>query len=372
MAASRHRVPLEAVFPFDHGKLVNSLLGDSRALRHMTGSHDVLHEILRTGEMYMRSSQCSMQKALEKVCASICYAFGPTVHPRFWRAVKALCSGGGGGGGGGNGNRSSRTPHPYAPCMGTSVVVQDYNGEAVWVLASEPWLPSPRPWVDAKDPQEDLRRSMNFYIVEAVVHHQLEHPTLWKVVPDFNPIFMALSLARRGTDEHFTAEMASHFACMAVRYETDESRSGGAAFKGLRRWRNVSPDTVTQLTIKSVWKHKHTLRHHQMWHLHRIVNEKRLQEMRSTVGEAIFILLVAVVNDRSFASIPPEDAASCVVNALFLKQKFTSKQQFDMSRIHYALRQPRSPYLSVLFPAESQIPVEIWERKLSVPPAPCR
>ena len=127
---------------------------------------------------------------------------------------------------------------------------------------------------------------------------------------------------------------------------------------------------VTQLTLKSIWGHKETPRHHQLWHLHRIVNEKGLREMRSTINEAIFLLLVTVINDHVFASIPPEDAAECVVNALFTKYDLTSKQRFDMSRIHLALRQPRSPYLNILFRDESSLPWEMWERKLSLPPPP--
>ncbi len=368
MSSSSSRVPLGSVFPFDHAKLVRVLLWDSRGLRHMTGSRDVLHEILRWGEAYMRSSQCSLNKALEKVCEAMCRALGQGVHPRFWRAVKGLT--------GCNHaswykDMAARRTHPYAACMMGDLVVDEVTyGEPVWVVAPEAWLPSARTWTETKDPQEHLRRAMNFYIVEAVVHHQLEHPSLWKHVPDFNSIFIALSLAARGGDQTFTAETASHFASMAVRYETDESRSGSAAFKGLRRWRNVIPSAVAQLTLQSIWGHKETLRHHQLWHLYRIVNENGLQDMRSTLTEAIFVLLVTVVHDLSFASIPPEHAAGCVVNALFTKHSPTSQQAFDLSRVHHAIRQPRSPYLSVLFPAESQVPVEAWEQKLSLPPAP--
>jgi hypothetical protein len=369
---SRPRVPLQSVFPFEHAKLVHVLLGDCRGLRHLTGSRDVLHEILQWGEMDMRSSQCTVNKALEKVCNAMCMTFGPSLHPRFWRAVKGIC-------GGNNASRykdlAARRLHPYAACMMGDVVVDEVTyGDPAWVIASESWLPSARIRTEAKDPQEDMRRAMNFYIVEAVVHHQLEHPSVWKHVPDFNPIFVALSLAAKSSSQTFTAETASHFACMAVRYETDESRSGSAAFKGLRRWRNVSSTTVAQLTLNSVWgRHKATLRHHQLWHLYRIVNEQGLQDMRSTFTEAIFVLLVTVVHDLSFASIPPEHAAGCVVNALFTKHSPTPKQTFDLSRILYAIRQPRSPYLSVLFPTESQIPVEVWEQKLSLPSAPpCR
>lgn len=370
MSSSRQRVVLGSVFPFDHDALVNVLLGDCRSLRHWTGSRGVLHEILQWGETYMRSSQCSVNKALEKVCSAMCLTFGQSLHHRFWRIVKGAC--------GGNVGRfkdlAARRPHPYAACMMGDVVIDEVNyQDSAWVIAGEAWLPSSRIWSDANDPQEDLRRTMNFYIVEAIVHHQLEHPSLWHIVPDFNSIFIALSLAARSNAQTFTAETASHYASMAVRYEADESRSGSAAFKGLRRWRNVCPAVVTQLTLNAVWGHKETLRHHQLWHLYRIVNESGLQDMRSTLTEAIFLLLLTVVHDLSFASIPPEHAAGCVVNALFTKHSPTPKQTFDLSRILYAIRQPRSPYLSVLFPNESQIPVEVWDHKLSLPSAPpCR
>lgn len=34
-------------------------------------------------------------------------------------------------------------------------------------------------------------------MLEAIVQHQLEHSTIWTTVPDFNLIFMALTLAKR-------------------------------------------------------------------------------------------------------------------------------------------------------------------------------
>ena len=65
-----------------------------------------------------------------------------------------------------------------------------------------------------------------------------------------------------------------------------------------------------------------------------------------------------------------EEPWACVINALFTKYDLTNKQRVDMARIHAALRQPRSPYLSVLFPEVCNIPVETWQTKLNVPPLP--
>ena len=327
----------------------------------VTGSHDILLALLQQGQRYLQASQCSLNKALEKVCLAFTRTFGYGLHKRFWRIAKGLCEGAIRG-------EEVRRPHPYAPCMMSDLAIVDAHGSAAWVISRESWIPSPRPWMDPKDDQEDQRRAMNFRIVEAVTHHQIEHPNVWKHVPDYNPIFMALAFARRAVTNHFSAETASHIASIAVRYEVDESRTGSAAFKGLRRWRNVSPEVVTELTIKCVWGHKETPRHHQLWHLHRIVNDRGLHEMRSTLQEAKFLLLVAVVNDHVFASIPPEDAAECVVNALFTKYALTPKQRFDVSRIVHAVQQPRSPYLHILFPNEASIPIETWIEKLSIQP----
>lgn len=139
-------------FPFDHHVLVNVLIWDCRGLRRLTGSHGIVHEMLRQGEAYARASQCSVQKALEKVCASLCTTFGPSVHPRFWRAVKALSRGGNGSGG--YKDAALRSPHPYAPSVAASLVVDESSyGEPVWVISSEPWLSSPRPWMDTGEPK---------------------------------------------------------------------------------------------------------------------------------------------------------------------------------------------------------------------------
>lgn len=364
----------ENAFPFKHEDLVHALLNESRGLRCITGAYEVLHEIITRGEMYFRSSQCSLNKALEKVGASICLTFGQTLHPRYWRTVKRLCNQGPTDRNR-QGTRAVGKPHPYMPCMMTGLVMNQVHGQTVWVIASESWIASPRPWIAPGtsvviDDTQHRRTTMNFYIVEAIVHHQLDHPTLWKHVPDFDVIFTALTFARRGSDDLFSAELASHFASMAIRYDADESRHGSAAFKGLRRWRNVCAETITKLTLRSIWGFRETPRHHQLWHLHRLLHGKKIQDMQSTLHEAIFVLLVTIINDHFFATIPPEDAAACVINALFTKYDLTNKQRVDMARIHAALRQPRSPYLSVLFPEVCNIPVETWQTKLNVPPLP--
>lgn len=177
---------------------------------------------------------------------------------------------------------------------------------------------------------------------------------------------MALTFARRGNQHEYSASTASHYASIAVRYEIDEGRTGSSIFKGLRRWRNIVPDVVTSLTIQCIWGHKETPRHHQLWHFQRLVKEKGVESMTSTINEGIFLLLLTVINDHIFASIPPEDAADAVLHALFVQQQpLLPKQHFDVSRIVQVLDLPRSPYLHLLFPVQACIKTQTWLQKLN-------
>jgi hypothetical protein len=206
---------------------------------------------------------------------------------------------------------------------------------------------------------------MNFQMLEAIVQHQLEHSTLWTTVPDFNLIFMALTFAKRCKLETYSASMASHIASIAVRYHMDESRSDSAAFKGLRRWRNVSSEVVMDVTIACVQGYKESPRHHPLWHLERIYNE---QGFENGLGQAIFLLLIGILNDHIFESLPPEDSAEAVLVALMAPHLRTPKNTHDIKRLEHALRQPRSPYLHILFPKSNRIHIETWVEKLAAPP----
>jgi hypothetical protein len=265
-------------------------------------------------------------------------------------------------------NPENNPPHVYQGSRMTDLtVIMTKHDQDAWIIMKETWLPSMRTKIRPiqDDHQTNLRRQMNFYIVEAIVQHQLEFQHAWKFLPDYNVLFLALTFAKRGKPHEYSASIASHFASIAVRYEIDESRTGSSIFKGLRRWRNIVDDVVTDLTLKCVWGHKETPRHQQLWHFERLVKEKGYESMISTIDEGIFLLLLTVIHDHIFASIPPEDAADAVVHALFTRQPLHAKQHFDVSRIVAVLPLPRSPYLHLLFPDQATISVETWMQKLN-------
>lgn len=350
-------------FPFDHGVFVNMLFRECRGLRHLTASYDILHAIFDEGLRYFAASQCSLNKALERVCTHITQTFGQSVHHKYWKVAKYLC------------NQSYptieiRAPHVNMGCRMTDLALTTTeHDQTAWIIAHETWVPSKRTRIQPlqNDEQINLWRQMNYYIVEALVQHQLEYPYAWKFLPDYNVIFMALTFARRANPYEYSASIASHFASIAVRYEIDEGRTGSSIFKGLRRWRNIVPDVVTSLTLQCVWGHKETPRHHQLWHFQRLVKEKGFESMTSTTNDGIFLLLLTVINDHIFASIPPEDAADAVLHALFTQQHpLHSRQRFDVSRIVYALELPRSPYLYLLFPDQASISTQTWLQKLNL------
>lgn len=220
----------------------------------------------------------------------------------------------------------------------------------------------------------DLWLRMNAQIVEAVVHQQVDCHRVWCHGPDHDPVFLALAYARRGDAINFSPFNASHYACMAVRFDADESRTGSAAFKGLRRWRNVVDDVVTDLTLTCVWRkrgagrHTEPPRHHQLWHLRRLTGNQQ-QQQRATF-DAAFLLLVGVMNDHVFAAIPPEDAADAVVTALYTKCPLTTRHAFDLGRLLDALAKPRTPYLAFLFPDQALVPLETWHAILTRPSPP--
>ena len=328
----------------------------------MTGAYAILYAILEEGERYLVQSQCSLSKALERACIGCTKAFGEGARPKFWKIAKFLTSRISFGGGGDD----ARMPYVLAPCMAGDVVVDTgENGNSAWILSHERWLATPRRCTRLTPEVEDLKRRMNFQMLECIVQHQLEHADLWTAVPDLNLIFMALTLAKRAQLETFSAPMASHIASIAVRYHMDESRSDSSAFKGLRRWRNVSAQVVIDVTIACIRGQRESPRHHQLWHLERIVNEHRFQ---ANLDEAIFLLLVGTLNDHIFASLPPEDAAEAVLAALIVPHLRSPKNDHDIKRLEEALRKPRSPYLHILFPKSNRIPIEVWVEKLAAPP----
>lgn len=354
-------------FPFDHGVFINMLFRECRGLRHLTASFDILHTIFDNGTRYFAASQCSLNKALERVCTQITQTFGQSVHYKYWKIAKHLC----------NHTQSPfhtsspKPPHVSMGCRMTDLsVTTTTHDQTAWVIARETWVPSTRIRISHNNDDHDtsLRRQMNYYILEALVQHQLEYPNVWRFLPDYNVMFMALTFARRGKPHEYSATSASHFASIAVRYEIDEGRTGSSIFKGLRRWRNIVPDVVTSLTLQCVWGHKETPRHHQLWHFERLIKEKGIDQATTstTLEDGIFLLLLAVINDHIFASIPPEDAADAVVQALFTRQPLHAKQYFDVSRIIAVLDLPRSPYLHLLFPKQASITTQIWMQKLDI------
>lgn len=348
------------VFPFDHGVFVDFMLKECYWLRQWTGSYAVLHQILHDSQHLLQVSQCSLQKALERACSTCKQAFGASVHDKFWKVAKFLSN---------NPHRTFevRKPHIYAPCMAGELTVAH---DGTYSVSEERWLSSWRNPVSMAPEYEEQWRVMNFQLLESIVQHQLEHAVAWKNVPDHHPIFMALTFSRRGSkdDQRFSATMASHYATMAVRYEVDESRTGSAAFKGLRRWRNIASEDVMALTLTCIWGHKETPRHHQLWHLERLTNERGLHNMVSTIVEVKFLLLIAVLNDHVFAHLPPEDAADAALAFLLPSTTRTPKQHSDITRIWEALKRPRSPYMHILFPETSKVPLESWWEKLRLTP----
>lgn len=349
-------------FPFDHVAFIQLLYKECRGLRHLTASYNVLQILFNEGEKYLLLSQCTLNKALERVCNHITKTLGHSMHYKFWKVAKFLCNHSAGK------FSEGYKPHVYSASMtGDLAITQEYE-HSVWIIDQEKWLPGIRARTEPNTTPQELERHrmMNFHILEAIVQHQLENPKQWKYFPDYNVLFMAFTFARRGAPHEYSASIASHFASIAVRYEMDESRTGAAVFKGLRRWRNIVPDVVKDLTLKCIWGHKETPRHHQLWHFRRIVNEKGLQDMVSTIQEGVFVLLLSVVNDHIFASLPAEEAADAVVNSLFTRQTRTPKQHADISRILAALTLPRSPYLHLLFPHEATLTTETWMEKINL------
>jgi len=368
MASSTKRPPKKAriefdptTFGFNHCTFVSYMMKECPWILDMTGAHAILHNILQEGERYMAESKCTIQKGLERACNVCTNAFGPSAHQKFWKIAKFLS-----GGNTRNADDTARLPYVLAPCLAGDVVVTiDPSGNAAWVLPNERWLATPRWWTNIAPDIADQQRRMNFQMLECIVQHQLEHSSLWTAVPDFDLIFMALTFAKRCKLEAFSASTASHIASIAIRYHMDESRSDSTAFKGLRRWRNVSSKIVMDITIACLQGHRESPRHHQLWHLQRIAGEQGIQ---TSLGEAMFLLLIGVVNDHIFASIPPEDAAEAIVATLMTPHLRTAKNDYDIKRLHEALKQPRSPYLHVIFPEFAHVPLEVWMEKVSVPP----
>lgn len=355
-------------FPFHNDTFIGLLLKECYNLRHVVGAHALLHTLLEDGRRMFRVTECSLNKALERLCIAICQKFGQSVHPRFWKIAKYLCNQPF------HAKSDLRKPHVSTGCMtgDLALVPSEEKNDVVWDTTQERWLAGVR--TKTTEPDQvlvDRQRMMNIHILEAIVHHQYEYAAVWRQLPDLNAIFMAMTFARRAasstTSVSASASTASHFASMAVRYEIDESRTGSAAFKGLRRWRNVLPADVTDLTLAAMWGHRETPRHHQLWHCQRLVKEQGLQATPSKWEDATFLLLIAVMNDFVFAHLPPEDAADAVVTAIYYpQQERTPRQRFDISRIGQALDKPRSPYMHILFPEKAKVPTEVWRNKLQL------
>lgn len=350
-------------FPFQPTMFANLLMKECPGMRRLTGSYDVLHHILHDGQAHYQASQCSLSKALEWTCTRVTRTMGASVHRKFWKVSKFLC-----------GlttfhHVDHRVPHAYLACMMADLhIVQAFN-EPAWVSCREAWLPSTRPQIQEDPPDLAERRSLMYvYILEALVQHQLEYPHVWKFLPDHNVFFMAMTFARRkGSDDDCSATVASHLACMAVRYEMDGSHTGTSAFKGLRRWRNIVPTIAMDLALTCIWSFPETPRHHQLWHFHRLIKERDLGQHSAAIEQGTFLLLVGVMNDHIFASVPPEDAAESVMTKLFYANApLTPRQHFDIGRLGRALTRPRSPYLHILFPEMTTVTIEKWFHTLQL------
>jgi hypothetical protein len=215
---------------------------------------------------------------------------------------------------------------------------------------------------------------MNHQIFESIINHQIAHRNVWcpgktfkEFTFDMNPVFLAMTFARRGTaqSKECSSLLASHVATMAVRYDIEESRVQSIAFKGLRRWRNVDNELVAEFALKCIWGWKETPRHHHLWHYERLINEKGLQDMHATVQDGMFLLLIGVLNDAVFAHLPPEDTSATIVMALFKTPMPKPMQHdYDTERLFRALQQPRSSYMDIVFPQQSTIPLEAWVQKI--------
>jgi hypothetical protein len=352
-------------FPFEHDDFIVALLAESRVLRHVTASYADLGKLFVDAEVYMMASQCSLNKALEKLCGVLVERFGKSIHAKFWGIARQLCE-----------RRPRpetsrwRRPHPFAACMMTDidVKVDARTGQAVYTPQTERWAFTPRTKVSPYLELADQRRLMNTQIVEAVFHHQVENGRAWPCVPDFHFIFLALTFAQRGASpDNYSAMRGSYVAFMAAQYELDDGKTTFAAFKGLRRWRSLPPDAVREIGLKCVFGWRTSPRHHQLWHFKRLVNEMSLHHMQSTVENGTFLLLLGVIQDHVFASIPPEDAALAVFVVLFKPHGNppNNRQRFDISRVLLALQYPRSPYMEVLFPNQYRVPVETWAAMLA-------
>lgn len=352
-------------FPFDHDVFVGLLLHECKVLRQLTGSRDVLYRFLQQGEQHMALYQCSLSKALEGVCGQVTRAGGQSVHRKYWKVAFFLS------------NQPQykldvRAPHVYAPCNMPDLVYSRCLD--TWTIPNEAWMKSSRTHQETCQELQDTQRVMNHQIFEAIVNHQIAHRNVWcpgKTYKDFtfdlNTVFLAMTFARRGTSKstECSSLVASHVATIAVRYDIEESRVQSTPFKGLRRWKNVDNELVAELTLKCIWGWKETPRHHHLWHYERLIYKTGLQDMKATVQDGMFLLLIGVLNDAIFAHLPPENTSSTVVIALFKTPMPKHMQHdYDTDRLIRALEQPRSPYLDIVFPQQSTIPLETWVRKI--------
>ncbi len=355
-------------FPFDHQVFVGLLLHECKGLRLLTGFRDMLHRYLQQGAQYMVLSQCSLNKALEGVCRQITWAGGASVHSKYWKVAKFLA------------NHPQykldvRPTHVYAPCNMPDVVRQSICPD-IYTIPREPWMKTFRLHHDTRPTLQDpdMERLMNHQILEAIVHHQIAHRHVWRpgktyheFTFDLHSIFLALTFARRATSKAIdcSPSLASHVATIAVRYDIEDSRVQSMAFKGLRRWKNVDNDLVVEWTLKCIWGWKDTPRHHHLWHYERWIEEHNLQDMKATVEDGKFLLLMGVLNDAVFAHLPPEDTTATIVTMLFkIPMSKSMQHDYDAKRLLQALQQPRSAYMHIVFPQQSTIPVEAWIAKL--------
>ena len=329
------------------------MMNACKGLRHLTGSYEVVHGVLAEAQLYYQQSQCSLNKALERACLGVTRLLGASTHRKFWRLAKQLCNTT-------NFHRiEPHRPHAYLPCMMSDLQIVQHEHGPVWELVREAWVPTPRTMVAEIAASDNERRSMmHVHILEAIVQHQLE---FFPTAMDYHVLFLALTFARRTRSEDFSATVASHVACMAVRYEMDGSRAGTFQFKGLRRWRNTLPSIVADLALTCIWAHGETPRHHQLWHFRRLIREHGHVNETRHEQQGIFLLLIGVMHDHVFASIPPEHAADAVYTVLFTPQHPPSpRQTFDLKRLGHALTLPRSAYMHILFPELADVPVEVW------------
>jgi hypothetical protein len=356
--------PTEDVYPFYVPAFARCLIEELPWLQRVTSSEEAVERAFAHAAEMMRTRGSSLDQGMEVACEFVLGICGAktrddqrrSVTQTFWRVAHALRNA--------IGHGAERIPLRAATATAAAIRGVDQT-----------WRRTDRPRV-SEFPDLNLQAqfvAMNNHILEALVEVQEENRHLFTTL-DLNPIFVALALARDGRrDKHappMTAEQASHYATMAIRFEACERRLSSHALKGLRRWQKVNPRTTIELAVSCIWTHgdPEVRRHHQLWHYQRTLERRGIvgRATHDQINEGSFLLLVGVVTDNIFASLPPEHTADAVVSVLFGNADLSPRQKFDIRRLLGALRQPRSPYLHFVFPKAAAIGIETWARRLSI------